>query len=134
MTLIPPAWSTGTTSLVDWHHQLGRLVSELACEREDPGTALKRQHCSSTSALLLNVSTAPQRQHFLYVSTAPRRQRCSLMSALLVDVRTALRCQHCSSTLDSVSQSGLYRQLRGVEEMQGGGRRVRIEWGAYITV
>ncbi|KAF2368243.1 hypothetical protein FHG87_000999 [Trinorchestia longiramus] len=22
----------------------------------------------------------------------------------------------------------------GVEEMQGGGRRVRLEWGAYITV
>ncbi|KAF2361139.1 hypothetical protein FHG87_008103 [Trinorchestia longiramus] len=24
--------------------------------------------------------------------------------------------------------------LRDVEEMQGGGRRVRLEWGAYITV
>ncbi|KAF2344408.1 hypothetical protein FHG87_024836, partial [Trinorchestia longiramus] len=22
----------------------------------------------------------------------------------------------------------------GVEEMEGGGRRVRLEWGAYITV
>ncbi|KAF2345933.1 hypothetical protein FHG87_023311 [Trinorchestia longiramus] len=34
----------------------------------------------------------------------------------------------------SVSQSGPYRPPGGVEEMKGGGRRVRIEWGAYITV
>ncbi|KAF2347275.1 hypothetical protein FHG87_021969 [Trinorchestia longiramus] len=34
----------------------------------------------------------------------------------------------------SVSQSGPYRPPGGVEEMQGGGRRVRLEWGAYITV
>ncbi|KAF2368854.1 hypothetical protein FHG87_000386 [Trinorchestia longiramus] len=34
----------------------------------------------------------------------------------------------------SVSQSGSYRPLGGVEEMQGGGRRIRLEWGAYITV
>ncbi|KAF2366880.1 hypothetical protein FHG87_002372 [Trinorchestia longiramus] len=34
----------------------------------------------------------------------------------------------------SVSQSGPYRPPGGVEEMQGGGRRVRFEWGAYITV
>ncbi|KAF2354820.1 hypothetical protein FHG87_014424 [Trinorchestia longiramus] len=32
------AWSTGATSLVDWCHQLGRLVSESACEQEDPGS------------------------------------------------------------------------------------------------
>ncbi|KAF2364637.1 Ribonuclease H-like domain, partial [Trinorchestia longiramus] len=31
-----PAWST-ITSLVDYH-QLGRLVSESACERKDPGS------------------------------------------------------------------------------------------------
>ncbi|KAF2359243.1 hypothetical protein FHG87_009999 [Trinorchestia longiramus] len=36
--------------------------------------------------------------------------------------------------LTSVSQSGPYRSPGGVEEMQGGGRRVRLEWGAYITV
>ncbi|KAF2350768.1 hypothetical protein FHG87_018478 [Trinorchestia longiramus] len=36
--------------------------------------------------------------------------------------------------MTSVSQSGLYRPLGVVEEMQGGGRRVRLEWGAYITV
>ncbi|KAF2357196.1 hypothetical protein FHG87_012046 [Trinorchestia longiramus] len=34
----------------------------------------------------------------------------------------------------SVPQSGPYRPPGGVEEMQGGGRRVRLEWGAYITV
>ncbi|KAF2347859.1 hypothetical protein FHG87_021385 [Trinorchestia longiramus] len=34
----------------------------------------------------------------------------------------------------SVSQSGPYRPPGGVEEMQGGGRKVRLEWGAYITV
>ncbi|KAF2347571.1 hypothetical protein FHG87_021673 [Trinorchestia longiramus] len=34
----------------------------------------------------------------------------------------------------SVSQSGPYRPPGGVEEMQGGGRRVRLEWEAYITV
>ncbi|KAF2351910.1 hypothetical protein FHG87_017333 [Trinorchestia longiramus] len=34
----------------------------------------------------------------------------------------------------SVSPSGPYRPPGGVEEMQGGGRRVRLEWGAYITV
>ncbi|KAF2349337.1 Thiolase N-terminal [Trinorchestia longiramus] len=34
----------------------------------------------------------------------------------------------------SVSQSGAYRPPGGVEEMQGGGRGVRLEWEAYITV
>ncbi|KAF2351647.1 hypothetical protein FHG87_017594 [Trinorchestia longiramus] len=29
---------------------------------------------------------------------------------------------------------GPYRPPGGVEEMQGDGRRVRLEWGAYITV
>ncbi|KAF2358408.1 hypothetical protein FHG87_010830 [Trinorchestia longiramus] len=33
-----------------------------------------------------------------------------------------------------VSQNGPSRPPGGVEEMQGGGRRVRLEWGAYITV
>ncbi|KAF2347917.1 hypothetical protein FHG87_021326, partial [Trinorchestia longiramus] len=33
-----------------------------------------------------------------------------------------------------ISQSGSYRPPGGVEEMQGGGMRVRLEWGAYITV
>ncbi|KAF2358186.1 hypothetical protein FHG87_011056 [Trinorchestia longiramus] len=44
--LVSPAWSTGITSLVDWlspawstgYHQLGRLVSESASERKDPGS------------------------------------------------------------------------------------------------
>ncbi|KAF2349848.1 hypothetical protein FHG87_019395 [Trinorchestia longiramus] len=35
---------------------------------------------------------------------------------------------------NSVSQSGPYRPPGGVEEMKGGGRRVRLEWGACITV
>ncbi|KAF2354961.1 hypothetical protein FHG87_014284 [Trinorchestia longiramus] len=43
-----------------------------------------------------------------------------------------VRC--CSYTQISVSRSGPYRPPGGVEEMQGGGRRVRLEWGAYITV
>ncbi|KAF2353203.1 hypothetical protein FHG87_016041 [Trinorchestia longiramus] len=34
----------------------------------------------------------------------------------------------------SVSQSGPPRPPGGVEEMQGGGNRVRLEWEAYITV
>ncbi|KAF2354935.1 hypothetical protein FHG87_014309 [Trinorchestia longiramus] len=34
----------------------------------------------------------------------------------------------------SVSQRGPYGPPGCVEEMQGGGRRVRLEWGAYITV
>ncbi|KAF2344493.1 hypothetical protein FHG87_024751, partial [Trinorchestia longiramus] len=33
----------------------------------------------------------------------------------------------------SVSQSGPWSP-GGVEEMQGGGRRIRLEWGAYISV
>ncbi|KAF2357734.1 hypothetical protein FHG87_011504 [Trinorchestia longiramus] len=36
--------------------------------------------------------------------------------------------------LTSVSQSGPYRPPGGGKEIQGGGRRVRLEWGAYITV
>ncbi|KAF2368133.1 hypothetical protein FHG87_001101 [Trinorchestia longiramus] len=39
-----------------------------------------------------------------------------------------------SVSTHSVSQSGPYRPPGGVEEMQGGGRRVRLEWGAYINV
>ncbi|KAF2354653.1 hypothetical protein FHG87_014590 [Trinorchestia longiramus] len=35
---------------------------------------------------------------------------------------------------NSVLQSGPYRPPGGVEEIQGGGRRVRLERGAYITV
>ncbi|KAF2365441.1 hypothetical protein FHG87_003808 [Trinorchestia longiramus] len=34
----------------------------------------------------------------------------------------------------SVSQSDPYHPPGGVQEMQGGGRRVRLEWGAYIIV
>ncbi|KAF2352861.1 Glycosyl transferase family 10 [Trinorchestia longiramus] len=34
----------------------------------------------------------------------------------------------------NVSQSGPCRPPGGVEEMQGGGRMVRLEGGAYITV
>ncbi|KAF2368276.1 hypothetical protein FHG87_000952 [Trinorchestia longiramus] len=34
----------------------------------------------------------------------------------------------------SVSQSGPYHPPGGVEKIQGGGRRVHHEWGAYITV
>ncbi|KAF2360539.1 hypothetical protein FHG87_008703 [Trinorchestia longiramus] len=34
----------------------------------------------------------------------------------------------------TVSRSGPYRPPGGVEEMQGAGRRVHLEWGAYITV
>ncbi|KAF2351147.1 hypothetical protein FHG87_018096 [Trinorchestia longiramus] len=34
----------------------------------------------------------------------------------------------------SVSLSGLYRPPGGDEEMQRGGRKVRLEWRAYITV
>ncbi|KAF2359428.1 hypothetical protein FHG87_009812 [Trinorchestia longiramus] len=34
----------------------------------------------------------------------------------------------------SVSRSGPYCPPGGVEEIHGGGRRVRLEWGAYITV
>ncbi|KAF2363358.1 hypothetical protein FHG87_005885 [Trinorchestia longiramus] len=56
-----------------------------------------------------------------------------------------LRYLHCQTSTqlntgrrvhydDRVSQSGPYRPPGGVEEMQGGGRRVRLEWGAYITV
>ncbi|KAF2361555.1 hypothetical protein FHG87_007689 [Trinorchestia longiramus] len=34
----------------------------------------------------------------------------------------------------SVSQSGPYHPSEGVEKMQGSVRRVRFEWGVYITV
>ncbi|KAF2343456.1 hypothetical protein FHG87_025788, partial [Trinorchestia longiramus] len=34
----------------------------------------------------------------------------------------------------SVSQSDPYRPPGDVEEMPGGGRRVRLEWRAYISV
>ncbi|KAF2350835.1 hypothetical protein FHG87_018405 [Trinorchestia longiramus] len=37
-------------------------------------------------------------------------------------------------TLSQCFSSGPYRPPEGVEEMQGGGRRVRLEGGAYITV
>ncbi|KAF2354197.1 hypothetical protein FHG87_015043, partial [Trinorchestia longiramus] len=33
-----------------------------------------------------------------------------------------------------VSRSGPYCPPGSVDEMQGGGRRVRLEWGAYIIV
>ncbi|KAF2368892.1 hypothetical protein FHG87_000348 [Trinorchestia longiramus] len=39
-----------------------------------------------------------------------------------------------NKSYSSVSQSGPYCPPGGVEEMQGGGRRVRLEWGSYITV
>ncbi|KAF2352956.1 hypothetical protein FHG87_016288 [Trinorchestia longiramus] len=43
-------------------------------------------------------------------------------------------CCSLSMIYTSVSQSGPYRPPGGVEEMQGGGRRVRLEWRAYIIV
>ncbi|KAF2363853.1 hypothetical protein FHG87_005396 [Trinorchestia longiramus] len=46
-----------------------------------------------------------------------------------------LKLQDCFiPQITSVSQSGPYRPPGGVEEMQRGNRRVRLEWGAYITV
>ncbi|KAF2356147.1 hypothetical protein FHG87_013097 [Trinorchestia longiramus] len=66
-------------------HQLGRLVSELACDARRPGFEA--------------------------------------------------RCRGARLTVKtSVSQSGPYRSSGGLEVMQGSGRRVRLEWGAYITV
>ncbi|KAF2361829.1 hypothetical protein FHG87_007416 [Trinorchestia longiramus] len=49
-----------------------------------------------------------------------------LFLKIQVELKTAL--------VYSVSQSGPYRPPGGVKEMQGGGRRVRLEWGANITV
>ncbi|KAF2343713.1 hypothetical protein FHG87_025531 [Trinorchestia longiramus] len=46
---------------------------------------------------------------------------------------TILRRKFCYVVFN-VSQSGPYRPPGGVEEMQGGGRRIRLEWEAYITV
>ncbi|KAF2349482.1 hypothetical protein FHG87_019762 [Trinorchestia longiramus] len=58
----------------------------------------------------------------------PRRVILCECSKLL-NLGTSSRC-----SCFSVSQSGPYRPPGGVEEMQRGGRRVRLEWGAYITV
>ncbi|KAF2349034.1 hypothetical protein FHG87_020210 [Trinorchestia longiramus] len=45
------------------------------------------------------------------------------------------QCVHVlRPTTTSVSESGPYRPSGGAEEMQGGGRRVRLDWGTYITV
>ncbi|KAF2358573.1 hypothetical protein FHG87_010669 [Trinorchestia longiramus] len=65
----------------------------------------------------------PQNPHTLHTSHTPRLQevRCSTQSK-------------GERGGGSVSQSGPYRPPGGVDEMQGGGRRVRLEWGAYITV
>ncbi|KAF2350551.1 hypothetical protein FHG87_018693 [Trinorchestia longiramus] len=47
---------------------------------------------------------------------------------------TVVVSEHMTGLIPSVSQSGPCRPPGGVEEMQEGGRRVRLEWGAYITV
>ncbi|KAF2368490.1 hypothetical protein FHG87_000742 [Trinorchestia longiramus] len=48
--------------------------------------------------------------------------------------RPSFNLLHFQISLESsVSQSGPYRPPGGVEEMQRGGRRVRLECGAYIT-
>ncbi|KAF2360576.1 hypothetical protein FHG87_008664 [Trinorchestia longiramus] len=54
----------------------------------------------------------------------------SLCSSCQTLVRSnAVVVAECEGS-EGVSQSG----PGGVEEMQEGGRRVRLEWGAYITV
>ncbi|KAF2368789.1 G-patch domain [Trinorchestia longiramus] len=38
LTVVPSKFLQEITSMVDWYHQHGRLVSESACERKDPGS------------------------------------------------------------------------------------------------
>ncbi|KAF2350038.1 hypothetical protein FHG87_019209 [Trinorchestia longiramus] len=86
--------------------ELGRLVSESACERENPG--------SNPAAAMVD---------------AARITAWDLGNRIIIEV--IIRPKEWAR---SVPQSGPYRPPGGVEEMQGGGRRVRLEWGAYITV
>ncbi|KAF2354567.1 hypothetical protein FHG87_014683 [Trinorchestia longiramus] len=59
-----------------------------------------------------------------------------LMSSVIKFIRSLPFSSHSPLHIlyTNVSQSGSYRPPGGVEEMQGGGRRVRLEWGAYISV
>ncbi|KAF2354351.1 Short-chain dehydrogenase/reductase SDR, partial [Trinorchestia longiramus] len=75
-------------------------------------------------------------KHLLQDST---KQPSSLKSQRYAKEGELTRSSHCSwvgcrLAMDSVSQSGPCRPPGGVEKMQGGGRRVRLEWGANITV
>ncbi|KAF2366909.1 hypothetical protein FHG87_002340 [Trinorchestia longiramus] len=92
--------------LVDYH-QLGRLVSESACEREDPGSNPAADMVDAARNTAWDLGKQPNN----YRSNYPTQEWAR-----------------------SVSQSGPYRLPWGVEEMQGGGRRVCLEWGAYITI
>ncbi|KAF2354404.1 hypothetical protein FHG87_014842 [Trinorchestia longiramus] len=66
------------------------------------------------------------------------RTNVDVQAMVCLDQRWGACCLKATCSLlsheTSVSQSGPYRPPGGVEEMQGGGRRVRLEWGAYITV
>ncbi|KAF2367084.1 hypothetical protein FHG87_002163 [Trinorchestia longiramus] len=96
------------------YHQLGRLVSESACEWKDPGSNPAADMVDAARNTAWDLGKQPNN----YRSNYPTQEW----------VRRGAR------TCFSVSQSGPYRPPGGVEEMQGGGRRVRLEWGAYITV
>ncbi|KAF2349493.1 hypothetical protein FHG87_019752 [Trinorchestia longiramus] len=67
------------------------------------------------------------------VQDRPRHVECSTSTRVFILTQTFISNLH-PNYYSSVSQSGPYRPPGGVEEMQGGGRRVRLEWGAYITV
>ncbi|KAF2368017.1 hypothetical protein FHG87_001231 [Trinorchestia longiramus] len=61
----------------------------------------------------------------------------SPMEKLSDDVKTANADgpdRSCVVTSECFSKWSVPRPTGGVEEMLGGGRRVRLEWGAYITV
>ncbi|KAF2357819.1 hypothetical protein FHG87_011424 [Trinorchestia longiramus] len=64
----------------------------------------------------------------------PVAEQLSCAYLLSADQSNLGNSTHIRKSSTSVSRSGPYRPPGGVEEMQGGGRRVRLEWGAYITV
>ncbi|KAF2361089.1 hypothetical protein FHG87_008153 [Trinorchestia longiramus] len=70
----------------------------------------------------------------LFHMLAPIATLTSAFWCHAVDLATLTLTLTLYSLCRSVSPSGPYRPPGGVEEMQGGGRRIRLEWGAYITV
>ncbi|KAF2364110.1 hypothetical protein FHG87_005135 [Trinorchestia longiramus] len=103
-------------------HLARHLKETITKEQTDTTTPL-------TDGLLLNFRT---------LKTSSSLNNTQRMSYEVWNSNTAfkitLRNLKDMKMYQNVSQSDPYRPPGGVEEMQGGGRRVRLEWGAYITI
>ncbi|KAF2346577.1 hypothetical protein FHG87_022667 [Trinorchestia longiramus] len=105
-----------------------KRVGSVALEKRVGGVALEKRVSSVAPEKRVDGVALEKR-----VGSVALEKRVGSVAPLFI----ALRLWHGSRKVTndtSVSQSGPYRPPGGVEEMQGGGRRVRLEWGAYITV